>query len=272
SPGTVARRLQPGRIAGGKSREQDQHHRPPAHQTKRAPASPKPAKLTVARSPGFGHCVATTLPVCTIMPRRRGRPRAATVLATQASACSGWPFITSPPRPRPISTPLIAIAPLISARSSRRQSVTAAPRTQPAFQALLAMRPRPPTTLILVTAVILDEFDRRHAGFDRLGDALRAVRLGAGRQVAAQPHRNLTLDRDAGIVAVAQRRGRRMDGPGENSAGDRMVDAHELLHHWRGECDLVAGDRPALSGQQRLQRLLHRIGLLDAGAADFRWR
>src|SRR5262249_26219485 len=119
-----------------------------------------------------------------------------------------------------------------------------------------------------VTGVVLDELDRRHARLDRRRDIVARVGLVAGWKVGAEPHRYLALDGDAAVIAVAQRRRRAMDHPGEYGASDRLVDCHELLHHRRGDGDLVTDDLAALWDKELLERLLDGIGLFDTGVAD----
>ena len=101
---------------------------------------------------------------------------------------------------------------------------------------------------------------------------------GFGRQVGAQPDGDFALDAQVDEVGGRQGHGRAVHGGGEDGAGAGMVEARELLHHGRGERDFVAGDGAAPPGdQERLQGLLHGVGLVQVAGVDIlgrmgKWR
>ena len=82
------------------------------------------------------HWVSTMLPVSTISPAVRLRPRRARVLASHATDSNGWPM-TLPPTPRPVSASFTVVTPAAADRSSAGQSAKGGASTQPALKKLL---------------------------------------------------------------------------------------------------------------------------------------
>jgi hypothetical protein len=119
---------------------------------------------------------------------------------------------------------------------------------------------------LVVVAQILDQLDRRHAGFDFGGERFAVGELG---HVGAEPHRDLGLDRNPAIIRRPQPRRARVHLARENRAPAGFVDAAQLLHDRRRQRDLVAGDGAA---PVRLLELLvggaDRVGLVEVGGVE----
>jgi hypothetical protein len=62
-----------------------------------------------------------------------------------------------------------------------------------------------------------------------------------------------------------------MDGPGQNGASEGRMEANQLLHGRRGQGDLVPGDGAVCLSHERLQRLLHSIGLVNGARRACLW-
>src|SRR5438132_10877474 len=64
-----------------------------------------------------------------------------------------------------------------------------------------------------------------------------------------------------------------MDGPGQNGAGNSRMKSHHLLHDRRGQRDFIPGHGAVHLCHQRVELLLHGIGLVNrARSRDCRYR
>ncbi len=125
--------------------------------------------------------------------------------------------------------------------------------------------------LFVIGILVVDDFDRRHAGVNR--NRHRSAIVGTPRrQIGAEANGDLAFDRDIDEVGAAQPGGGFVHHAGEDGAAAWVIDAHQALHHRRGDGNLITDDGAAVGGEELLKRLLHRISLADIVGPQCRWQ
>jgi hypothetical protein len=121
-----------------------------------------------------------------------------------------------------------------------------------------------------VGVTIIDYFDRRQIGLDRLYDRIRRKRRGCRRQIARQPNGDFAFDPDANEIPMTQRSAAFVHASGEHAAAAGMRDIEILLHHRAGAADLVTDLRAEIGRQQIGNRGLNQISLGLVPRGDIR--